>query len=42
MTSNDFELMQEEYQRNLDKIDPMDEGSDTYQLKDYRHLQEEP
>ena len=34
--------MQDEYLRNLHKIDPMDKGSDTYQMKDYRHMQEEP
>ena len=34
--------MQEEYLRNLDMIDPMDKGGDTYQMKDYRHMQEEP
>ena len=34
--------MQDEYLRNLYKICPMYEGSDTYQLKNYRHIQEEP
>ena len=34
--------MQNEYLRNLDKIDPKDKGSDTYQMEDYRHMQEEP
>ena len=38
---HDFELMQDKYLRNLDKIYPRDEDSDTYQLKDYRHMQEE-
>ena len=36
----DFKLIQDEYLRNLDMIDPTDEGSDTYQMKDYRHMQE--
>ena len=35
-------MMQDEYLRNFDKIDPMDKGGDTYQMKDYRHMQEEP
>ena len=34
--------MQDKYLRNLDKEDSMDEGSDIYQLKDYRQIQEEP
>ena len=34
--------MQDEYLRNLEKIDPMDKGSDTYQIKYYSDMQEEP
>ena len=30
---HDFELMQDEYWRNLDKIEPMDEGSDIIKWK---------
>ena len=33
---HDFELIQNEYLRNLDMIDPMDEGSDAYLMKDYK------
>ena len=38
----DFELMQDEYLKILDKINTTEEGSDTYQRKDNRHIQEEP
>ena len=38
---HDFKMMRDKYLRNLDKIDPMDEGSDTFQTKYYRHMQEE-
>ena len=38
---HDFKVMQDEYFINVDKINPMDERSDTYQMKDYRNMQEE-
>ena len=34
--------MQDKYLRNIDKTDPMDKGSDTYQMKDCRHMHKEP
>ena len=39
---HDSKLIQDEYLRNLDMIDPMYICSDTYQMKDYRNVQEEP
>ena len=38
---NDYELIQDEYLRNLGMTDFMDENYDTCQIKDYRQMQEE-
>ena len=35
---HNFEIIQDEYLRNLDMIDPLGEGSEPYQMKDYRHM----
>ena len=39
---HDFKAIQDEYLRNLDMIDPMEKGGDTYQIKGNTHIQEEP